>query len=62
MNLKQRLQALLSEYAAAEGTDLSGAIRDMLTDLLHIGDEVRIDIHERLAAASEVQKEEQEGE
>ena len=46
MSLQDDLAELIDEYAATDnGTDYSGAVREMLIDLLHIFDEVSIDIN-----------------
>jgi hypothetical protein len=55
--LKPQLDALLKDYAERAGTDLSGAIRDVLTQMIDICAEARLNIYERLRAAKEVYEE-----
>lgn len=54
---KEKLKALIEDYKEEAGCD-SFAIRDLLTDLWHIGDEVKVNIQDRLEAAYEVFEEE----
>jgi hypothetical protein len=58
--LKPALEKALADYAKRVGTGFEGALRDALTNLKHIADEYNVDIKERLAAALEVAKEEDE--
>jgi len=60
INLKVELVELLTEYRKSEGTDLSGAIRDALTDLYDIASVGGLDIDERFQAAGEAYQDELE--
>jgi len=46
MSLQDDLGELLEEYAATDnGTDYSGAVREMFIDLFHVFDEMGVDIN-----------------
>lgn len=55
--MRNKLRKLIEEYKKEAGCD-SFAIRDLLTDLWHIGDEVKVNIQDRVDAAYEVFEEE----
>jgi hypothetical protein len=58
----ERLAGYLEEHYINDpqsgSPDMAIAIRDLLTDLLHLGREENIDIHQRLEYADEVYQEE----
>lgn len=56
--MRAKIEALLTEIRTTESTSLSGAVRDLLTDLVHICNANQIDIDERLDAAIEIAAEE----
>ena len=58
MKIDARMGSLISRRARMDGTDCSGAIRDLLTDIRHLCDSKGIDFHERLDASYEVYLEE----
>jgi hypothetical protein len=58
--LKKFLQEEYIDNPTMGSPDMSTAIRDVLTDLYHIGDELDINIRHRLMDAEEVYEQEQE--
>jgi hypothetical protein len=62
MKTREKIEALLAQIQQEEGTTLAGAVRDLLTDLVHICNDANaaanpvteIDIDERLDAAIEI--------
>ena len=60
MNLRQKLVDLIREVEIQEGTFFKGAVRDVLTDLIHIMREKGFDPEERFGSALRVAKEENE--
>lgn len=56
--LKARVDELLTSYASSEGTNRRGAVRDMLTELIHIAHDEQIDFDDLVADAKEVAREE----
>lgn len=54
MDLGYELRRILSLYQEQEGTTMSGAIRDAMTELVHICDENNLDADDRFDAAIEV--------
>jgi hypothetical protein len=58
--LKKFLQEEYIDNPTMGSPDMSTAIRDVLTDLYHIGDELYINIRHRLMDAEEVYEQEQE--
>lgn len=60
--LKDRLIALIEEYAEEEGTNEQGALRDILTDLRHIADDKDLDFDFAGVGSEEVYNEELEEE
>ncbi len=59
-DLKQPLDRLLSRYMHRAGTDVAGAVRDVLTELLHFCDRHDLDFAEREHQARQVYIEELE--
>lgn len=57
-DLNYEVRRLLSLHGEREGTSLSGAIRDLLTEVAHICHERGIDFDDRVDAAAEVAAEE----
>ena len=60
MTLLQKLDALIADFAQAEGTSLQSALRDVLTDLRHIAVAKNLDFDFADQGAVEVFEEEQE--
>jgi hypothetical protein len=58
MELNQKFVDLIHETMMAQGTELSFAIRDIMTDLCHICHDSGIDPTERFTEAKEVFEEE----
>ena len=58
-DIRTPLDTMLREYARSADTDLSGAIRDLLTELMHLCKDRDEDFDSRLRAASEVYQQEQ---
>lgn len=58
MHLKKRLRKLVSKVEAREGTDTRGALRDTLTDMIHLCRESGVTIDEMLVGARRVAEEE----
>lgn len=56
--LKERLNALIEEYVNEEGTDAQSALRDIMTDLRHIADDLNIDFDFAGVGSEEVYNEE----
>lgn len=56
--LRGKLYTLMTEYAQSEGTDPGGAMRDVLTDLMHIAKMQDFDWQELLQRAEAVYLEE----
>lgn len=52
------VRRLLSLHGEMEGTSLSGAIRDLLTEVAHVCHEKGIDFDERVDSAAEIAAEE----
>jgi len=48
------MHQIINDHIQEEGTDINGAIRDILTDLLHTAKRHNIDLDERLVSAKEV--------
>lgn len=59
-DLRAEVRRLVDESQRRDGTDMDAAIRDVLTELMHLADENGIDIQDRLDAAIAVAREEQE--
>jgi len=59
--LKKFLKENYIDFPEQGSTDMSCAIRDLLTDTIHIANDIGIDIHQRLLDAEEVYKEEAQG-
>ena len=53
-DIRTPLEKLLKAYARSAGTDLGGTIRDLLTELMHLCADRRIDFEDRLRAARHV--------
>lgn len=53
-NLRKPLKKFLKKYKNNCGTDLQGAIRDVMTELAHICAKKQFNIEERFDAAMEV--------
>lgn len=60
MTLAERVYSLISDVKKEEGTDASCAIRDILSEIIHICDAHGIDPDDRFDAAIEVVREENE--
>jgi len=56
--LKKRLNLLLNSYSAEEGTTPQNALRDILTDLRHLADDLALDFDLAGIASEEVYDEE----
>ena len=56
--LKDFLKTEYIENPSMDSPDMSTAIRDLLTDLLHIGDKYGVEIESRLEDAQEVYEQE----
>ena len=61
MELRARLYNLMTEYAVQEGTDPGAAMRDVLTDLMHIAKMQDFDWPEMVDGAAKVFEEEVDG-
>lgn len=57
-DIRSLLDTMLRRYASSAGTDLSGAIRDLLTEVMHLCDDSRVDFEDRLITAGEVHQQE----
>jgi hypothetical protein len=57
-DIRTPLEEMLKIYGHSAGTDLSCAIRDLLTELMHLCDDSRVDFDGRLCAAREVYRQE----
>ena len=57
-DIRTPLEELLRNYGLSAGTDLSCAIRDLLTELMHICDDSRLDFAGRCRAARETYRHE----
>lgn len=51
-------EEMLKNYGLSAGTDLNCAIRDLLTELMHICDDSRLDFAGRIQAARETYRHE----
>lgn len=60
MNLRRELETFIARVQESEGTNIAGAVRDILTDLKHVCDGNHLDFEERVATALEVAKQEDE--
>lgn len=60
--MKSQILQLLAEYAEEEGTQLEFAMRDMLTECIHVCEDKSWSFAGTMAAAIEVFKEEKNGE
>lgn len=58
--MQEQIEKTAREYAEREGTSFEFAIRDVLTDVMHLCDKHGIDFDLRLAGASDVYEEEKE--
>lgn len=58
--LRPLLEKAMEDYAKGVGTGFEGALRDALTELKHIADKYKVDFQDRVDAAVEVAKEEDE--
>lgn len=55
MNVRQkRLLQLIDQHSRQDGTDRQGALRDILTDIFHVSEEVGLDIDKAIDGALEV--------
>jgi len=57
-NIRTPLEGMLSAYRVSAGADLDCAIRDLLTELMHLCDDNHLDFDDRLRRAREVHREE----
>ena len=57
-DIRTPVEELLKNYGISAGTDLSCAIRDLLTELMHICNDSRLDFAGRLRAARETYRQE----
>ena len=57
-DIRTPLDTMLRRDASSAGTDLSGAIRDLLTEVMHLCDDSGVDFEDRLIAAGEVYQQE----
>jgi len=57
-DIRTGLRALLRDYMNAAGTSQSGAVRDLLTELMHLCDSRGLDFSGRVRLALEVYREE----
>jgi len=57
-DIRTPLEKMLKDYGCSAGTDLSCAIRDLLTELMHICDDSRLDFAGRLHLARKVYRQE----
>jgi len=57
-DIRTPLEEMLSSYGDLAGTDRNCAIRDLLTELMHLCDDSRLDFAGRLRAARETYRQE----
>jgi hypothetical protein len=57
-NIRTPLERMLDSYTGSVGTDLSCAVRDLLTELMHLCDDNRVDFDDLRRAAGEVYRQE----
>ena len=57
-DIRTPLEKLLEGYGHSAGTDISCAIRDLLTELMHLCDDSRVDFADRLRGARETYRQE----
>ena len=57
-DIRTPLERMLKNYAHSAGTNLSCAVRDLLTELMHLCDDSHVDFDGRLCAAQEVYRQE----
>lgn len=60
--LKAKLITLLADYAQTNNCDFRAAMRDVVTDLMHIADSYDLDFESIIDSADEVTRLEIEGE
>lgn len=58
LSLKKSLNALLNAYSEDQGTTSQASLRDMLTDLRHIADDLGLDFDDAGIASEELYNEE----
>ena len=59
--MKNQLLEILKAYQEKKDTDMHGAFRDMLTDMLHLSDSLRIDYDTVFESAYSIYVEERQG-
>ena len=57
-DIRTPLEETLTDYSQSAGADLGCAIRDLLTELIHLCDDNRLDFADRLRAARETYRQE----
>ena len=57
-DIRAPLERMLKNHAHSAGTDLSCAVRDLLTELMHLCDSYHLDFAGRIRLAAEVYHEE----
>jgi len=57
-DIRTPMENMLRSYGDSAGTDLSCAIRDLLTELMHLCDDSRTDFASRLRAARDTYRQE----
>ena len=57
-DIRTPLEQMLKSYGRLAGTDLGCAIRDLLTEMMHLCDDNRLDFAGRLRAARETYRQE----
>lgn len=56
--VKNTLKRMMDRYAKVEGCEPQAALRDLLTDLRHLSDELNLDFHSAMNGSYEVYLEE----
>ena len=57
-DIRTPLKKMLKDYGCSAGADLGSAIRDLLTELMHVCDDDRVDFAGRLHLARKVYRQE----